>query len=465
MGRSKRTTLFLGAASAALYMSATTPVLSDSLQDALVAAYNSNPTLLADRARQRATDENSNQARAGWKPTVTINGSYTITESQRQIARFLGNATSVEDNDYTEGYAASVVATQPIFRGGRNFFSTKSADAQVRAGRASLTETEQQVFLSVVTAYMDVIRDRATVDLRKNNVDVLSRQLQASRDRFRVGEITRTDVSQAEARLSGARAALSSAEAQLAQSLASYEQIVGVPAASLDQAPAVPALPETLEEAVKSALDSNPTVVSAKETETAAKYDVRDAAGALLPSLEIQGTLQKDELTNRDQSQNYQATATAQVSMPIYQAGTNYSAIRQTKHVRNQRRLQVAETQRSVVQSTTTAWNNLLAARASIVANKEQVRANTVAFEGVQQEAQVGSRTTLDVLDAEQELLDSRVALVAAQRDEYVTSYQLLSAIGSLTAQGLALPTDIYDPVDNYKDVRWKFVGFGAPSE
>ena len=465
MGKLKQTTCLVGVTLAGVALGAQSSAWGETLQDALIAAYNSNPTLLADRARQRATDENANQARAGWKPTVTINGSYTITESQRQIARFLGNSTSVEDNDYTEGYAATVVATQPIFRGGRNFFSTKSADAQVRAGRAALTDTEQQVFLSVVTSYMDVIRDRATVNLRKNNVGVLTRQLQASRDRFRVGEITRTDVSQSEARLSGARANLSSAEAQLARSLATYEQIVGVTAGSLDGAAQLPPLPKTLEEAIKVAMDNNPNIMSAKETETAAKYDVKDSAGALLPQLEIQGTVQKDELTNRDDSQNYQATATAQVSMPIYQAGTNYSAIRQTKHVRNQRRLQVAETQRSVVQSTTTAWNNLIAARASIVANKEQVRANTVAFEGVQQEAQVGSRTTLDVLDAEQELLDSRVALVAAERDEYVTAYQLLSAVGALTAHGLELPTDIYDPVKNYNDVRWKFVGFGASGD
>jgi len=439
---------------------------AETLAEALASAYATNPTLLAERARLRSIDEDAAQARSEWRPTVTINTTYTQTQGRRNLARFLGSSQSALIKEHGETYSSTLSATQPLYRGGQLVAGVKSSDARVRAGRANLTATEQSVLLAATTAYFDVIRDLATVELTLNNVAVLNRQLQASQDRFRVGEITRTDVAQSQARLSRSQSDLARARATLAESQARYEEIIGhPPQGELQKSPGLPTLPSTLEQAQAKAMENNPTVEAAEESETAAMHDVRQSKGALLPSLEVVASIDRSEDLDLVNSNTTNRSAQVRMNLPLYQGGSEYARVRQAKHVRSQRRLQVAESQRDIRQQTATAWNNLLAARAAIESDQEQVRANPVALEGGQQEAQVGSRTVLDVLDAEQELLDSQVALVRSQRDEYVAAFQLLSAIGGLTAQSLNLDTQVYDPSEHYRRVRWKVIGFGTENE
>ena len=440
----------------------TSAAYSETLQEALVAAYTSNPTLLAERARLRATDETANQARAGWRPTVSLNGQYSMGESQRQVARFFGGSFPFTDETYTEQYSATLNATQPLFRGFQTLNASKAADARIRAGQAQLWSTEQQVLLETVTAYSDVIRDQAVVDLNRNNVQVLKRQLQASRDRFRVGEITRTDVAQSEARLSRSQSDLTRSEAALSESRARFGVVVGRAPGTLESKSGLPNLPQSLDQAINMAVSNNPGLRAAQENEMAAGFDVSQAKGGLLPTVDLQGQLNSTEATNRRDSQSTNTSFVTSLNIPLYQGGAAYSRVRQAKHLHSQTRLQVAETRRQVVQAATNSWQNLVAARAAIESDKQQVRANEIAYEGVRQEAQVGSRTTLDVLDAEQELLDSRVALVRTQRDVFVAAYQLLSSVGGLTAENLKLPVELYDPVENYQAVKNKLIGWGA---
>lgn len=438
---------------------------AETLDDALVSAYATNPTILAERARLKSVDEDSAQARSGWRPSVSINTTYSQSQGKRNLARFLGSSSSALIKEHGERYSSTLVATQPLYRGGQTRAGIKASDSLVKAGRANLTAIEQNVLLNAITSYFDVLRDEATVNLTLNNVTVLQRQLQASQDRFSVGEITRTDVAQAQARLGRSQSELARSRAALAESRSRYEEIIGhLPQGDL-KIPALPAVPASLEEATTQAKENNPNIVAAKQNETAAKYNVRQSKGSLLPSLEISASVDRSEDLDLVNSNDTNAQASLQMSLPIYQAGAEYSQIRQAKHIHSQRRLQVAETERDIHQQTSTAWNDLTAAKATIESDREQVRANEVAFEGVQQEAQVGSRTVLDVLDAEQELLDSRVALVRSRRDEYVAAYRLLAAIGGLTAQGLNLEADIYDPTENYEEVKWKVIGFGTENE
>lgn len=441
-------------------------VEAETLEEALAAAYNTNPVLLAERARQRATDEGVPQAKSAWAPTVTLNAQYRINQTRREISQFFGQVgVSFANTQLTKDYSASLTANQTLFRGFQNLNALRAAKARRREGVSVLTATEQNVLLSATTAFMDVIRDAATVELNKNNVQVLRRQLEAAEDRFRVGEITRTDVAQSEARLSLSQSGLTDAEAQLAESRARYEAIIGNPPGSLDPNPSMPDLPDSLDEAISLALKSNPDLIAVIEAEKAARYDVAQAKGGLLPTIGLQAQGNINEALNRMDEQGSSKTFLSTFSMPIYQGGRQFSVIRQVKHLASQARIRMAQIQRRIIQDTTTAWEDLLAARARIVSDEQQVRANEIAFEGVQQEARVGSRTTLDVLDAEQELLNARVSLVRSERNEYVAAYSLLSTMGLLTAGSLVLPVEIYDPEKNYRKVRWKLIGYGTTTD
>ncbi len=455
--------LYRASAVAALTLFVSVEASAETLEDALVAAYNTNPTLMAERARLRATDETASQARAGWRPTVTLNSSVTSSQSRRQISTgFFGGSVSATNSIlYSQQFSGSLTATQPLFRGGRTINATRSADAQVRAVRAQLWAAEQQVLLDTVTAYMDVIRDRATIDLNKHNVEVLQRELEASQDRFRVGEITRTDVAQSQARLSGSKSNLAISEAQLAESTSRYGVVIGQAPGNLEEPPGLPPLPSNIDEAIEVAAANNPNLISAQEAENAAKYDINQAKGVLLPSVDLQARYNVGNEIDQINSNSSSTTFSAQLTWPLYQAGAQYSRIRQAKQLHSRSRLLVTDAQRQVVQAATNAWEVLVSARATIVASEEQVRANEIAYEGVRQEARVGARTTVEVLNAEQELLDSRVALVRAKREEYVSAYQLVAAIGRLTGSGLGLPVELYDPEKNYKNVRRKLFGFG----
>jgi len=425
---------------------------SDTLVDALVAAYNTNPTILAERARLRATDENVAQAVSGWRPTISAQARYGSETTRR--AAGLGQLFGTQNT--TNPKTGSMVLSQPIFQGFRTLNQTRQAKAEVRAGRELLLSTEQQILLDAATAYIDVVQNQAVLELTQNNVRVLQRELEAAQDRFEVGEITRTDVAQAEARLSGAKSNLTAAEAELTSSREIYRRVVGHMPGTLSVPEMLPQLPPTEEEAAAVALANNPELMGAIEAEQASQYAVKVAKGALLPSVEFEASADhaEDQSIMGDQTSGY--SFVGQIVVPIYQAGAEYSRIRQVKELNNADRMRIAEVRRLVVENVAVAWERLRASRDVIKSSREQVRANEIAFEGVQQEAQVGSRTTLDVLNAEQELLDSRVVLVRARRDEFVATYALLAAIGRMTAANLALPVDTYDPTRNYKRVKYK---------
>lgn len=429
------------------------PAMAQTLSDVLSAAYNNNPTLLAARASLRATDEGVPQALSNWRPTVSVTGETGILrqEYDPQSPTF--------QNDTINPRTLSLTVAQPLYRGGRTEAATDSAEALVLAGRQDLASTERRVLLDAVTAYMDVVQNQAVLDLNRNNEEVLRRQLDATRERFRVGEITRTDVAQAESRLSGAIASRISAEGALVSARAVLARVIGEMPGTLNPPPPLPQLPQSEEEAVRTAYEENPDLLGARFREVAAKYDVRAISGALLPSVSLNGSLSTADETTRANLETESARIALQVTMPLYEAGSVYSQTRQRKQIHNQRRIQVEEQRRAVRQAVVQAWENLTTARSNIDARRAQVDAARIALEGVQQEAEVGSRTTLDVLDAEQEYLDARVAEVRARRDEYVAGFTLLSAIGRLQARQLTLPVEYYDPIENYQRVREKWFG------
>lgn len=406
---------------------------AESLDEALIAAYESNPTLMAERAGLRATGESIWQARAGWMPTVTLQGSMGTREVTDKITDLV-----IE----TDPVSGSAVVSQPIFRGGATFYGTKAAKAQTRAAEANLRSVEQQVLLDAVTAYYDVLRDISVVELSGNNVQVLERQLQAAQDRFRVGEITRTDVAQAEARLSGSRSRLTRSEATLTASRSAYERVIGhmpINMGEIGNLPELAVLPKSEEEAINTALQSNPNLQAIRDVEEASRQGIKATRGGLLPQVSLQGSYSVNEDQSGPDSESEVTAITGQVTVPLYQGGAAWSRLRQAKQVNSQNRIQIAETQRRVKEGVINAWEGLRSTQATIISSQQQVRANEIAFDGVQQEAQVGSRTTLDVLDAEQELLDARVTLVGARRNEMVAAYALLSAIGRLSVADLGL--------------------------
>ncbi|WP_439816783.1 TolC family outer membrane protein [Zavarzinia sp. CC-PAN008] len=432
------------------------PAQAETLMDTLVQTYQSNPTLESQRAQQRATDENVPQARSGWRPTVVVSG-------QAGVGRQGIDTDFGYGGDTLFPAAGQVQVAQPIYRGGRVDAGIDQAENSVAAGRAVLSATEQQVLLQAVTAYMDVLRDQAVLELNQNQVTVLNRQLDAAKDRFEVGEITRTDVAQSEARVSGSISQRRAAEARLTSSRAAYLRIVGSMPGNLDQPPPPPPLPTSEDEAREAALNSNPNLRAARYSEAAARDAVRIAKGALLPTADIVASAGIAHETSQANTTIDSQQVVAQVNIPLYQSGAEYSDIRRAQQTASQRLVEIAQAQRQVEEGVTNAWEALIAARAIVTSSQDQVRANEIAAEGVRQEAEVGSRTTLDVLDAEQELLNARVTLVGARRDEYVAAFQLLAATGLLTVEYLRLPVAAYDPALNYEQVRdawWGYPGF-----
>lgn len=429
------------------------PASAQSLTDALSAAYNNNPTLLAARAALRATDEGVPQALSNWRPTVNLTG------EAGKLRQDFDPSTASNPSDTLSPRTLQLSVSQPLYRGGRTESATDAAEALVLAGRQDLASTERRVLLDAVTAYVDVVQNQAVLELNRNNEEVLRRQLEATRERFRVGEITRTDVAQAESRLSRATADRISAEGALISSRAVLARVMGETPGTLVQPPPLPQLPANEDEALAIAYEDNPDLLGARFREVAAKYDVRTISGGLLPTVSVNGTLSKSDETSRANLETESAKIALTVTMPLYEGGSIYSQTRQRKQTHNQRRIQVEEQRRSVRQSVTQAWENLSTARSNITARRAQVDAARIALEGVQQEAEVGSRTTLDVLDQEQEYLDARVAEVRARRDEYVAGFTLLSAVGRLGARQLSLPVDYYDPETNYQRVRDKWFG------
>lgn len=437
----------------AAFAAATAPAQADTLKQALAAAYLNNPELRAERARQRATDESVPQALSGWRPNVSISG-----DVGRTRVKTFGIGGAARNTTDPRGYGLSV--SQPLFRGFRTLNNTKSAEAGVQAGREVLLNVEQNIILDAITAYLDVVRDSALLKLRGNNVSVLNEQLRSTRARFDVGELTRTDVAQARARRSGAVSQRDQASANLSTSRAVYKRIIGRAAGSLRYPRSIIAkLPRSRATAYDVALREHPGIQAALYNEQSANFAIKATKGELYPSVSLDGEYARRWEPSSTTRRSRSASITGRISIPIYQSGSVYSRVRQAKHTRSQRALELENIRNQVMAATSSAWSGLSAARAQIVSSQEQVRASRIALNGVREEAKVGQRTTLDVLDAQQELLDARVSLVVAERTATVASYSLLSAIGRLNARYLGLQVPYYDPTKNYSRVRNKWFG------
>ncbi|PKR54333.1 TolC family outer membrane protein [Thalassospira marina] len=422
---------------------------AETLDDALAKAYQSNPTLEAGRAQLRATDEEISQALSNWRPTVQLNGSAGI----RKLDVDTDQAATTRDSTLNP-YEVGLNVSQPLYRGGRTEAETERADARIKSQRAGLRSTEQTVFLNVATAYFNVLRDTAVVELNQNNIRVLERQLEATRDRFSVGEVTRTDVSQGEARLAGAKADLIAAQGTLANTRAVYERLVGNAPTDLKIPDPLGGLPTSVKQVIETASAQHPDVLQAQFSEDAAHDDIRLSEGALYPVVSLSAGVSRSSEASSEDTTTDTAEVLAEVTVPIYQQGAEYSSIRAAKQTASQARLVVDQTRREVIESATSAWENLVTARASIESQQAEVSAAEVALDGVQREASVGSRTVLDVLDQEQELLQARVSLVQSRRDAAVAEFQVKAAIGALNAQVLGLPVEIYDVEQNYNKVK-----------
>ena len=415
---------------------------AESLTDALALAYQSNPTIRAERARLRATQESRAQAWAGALPQITGSGAFNKVEST-QVANFAGSPQTVEAD--LDTVTAAINGEQAIFTGFQNFNAIKQAGARIRAGGAQLISVEQQVLTDVATAYFDVQRNMAVYDLNKKNVDVLIRQQEMATARFEVGEITKTDVAQADARLANSRAQLTNAQGNLAISRAAFAQLVGHVPADLDPVEALPTTPDDHETAQNLARQFAPALVGAREQAEISRRQVKIARGALLPTVSLTAGYQYADEPSNFVSEDEQFAYGARATIPLFRGGLNYSRIREAKALHASAEARIREAERQVRAGVTAAWERLLAARAVIVSAEAAVEANKLALEGVTQEALVGTRTTLDVLDAERELLDSEVSLVTAHRDEQAASFDLLAAIGLLTPEAIGIAEIVAD--------------------
>ena len=444
----------LSAAAAALLAGVAVPASAQTLEEALASAYNTNPQLQAERANLRATDEQIAQARAGWRPTVTLNGSLG-----KGYADVRGNPNNPIESSPQQ---AQMVISQPLYRGGRTVAAIEAAKNAIQAGRARLFATEQTVLLSAATVYLDMVQNQNVVRLNMANERVLRRQLEATNDQFRVGEVTRTDVSQAEARLAGATSNRIAAEGQLETSRASFQQVIGMPALRLTQPPRPRGLPPTSEQAALEASTRNPTVVAAQFDEGSARAQIDVVRGALLPTITLNGTgSYAKETPGSALPPTGIGSAVVQLSVPLYEAGTTYSQTRQARQVASQRLILINDARKTAIANATQAFETLLSSRARIESLTSQVQANEIALEGVRQEASVGSRTILDILNAEQELLNSQVSREQATHDDLVASFQVLSAMGRMTAKELVLPVELYDFEANFKDIENRWWGDG----
>jgi TolC family type I secretion outer membrane protein len=437
---SARHGILMGSLSAALLLGTmvAVPAMAQTLDQSWTQSYQTNPQLLSGRARLRATDERLPQAQAGWRPTVSTSASVGRLHTEQVSTR------TNKQNLTPKSYGISV--TQPLYRGG--------------------IATEQQIFLDTATFYVNVIRDQAVVELNANNELVLQQQLQAAQDRFRVGEVTRTDVSQAEARLASVIADKQAAEGQLRSSKASFTRSTGLEPTNLST-PIVPLqlIPTSLEEARTLAQANNPAITAAQYDEGVAKLAVDEVRGELLPTVSLVGDVSRRHDQQIGVERTSSASVTVQVSAPLYEGGSTYSRVRSAKQTAGQRKTDIDTQRRSAVEQATQAYEQMKSAQARIESLAAQIRANEIALEGVRQEAVVGSRTTLDVLNAEQELLNARVSMVRSKRDEQVAAYSLLSATGRLTARQLGLAVPLYDVEENYRAVDGKWLGTGIAQE
>ena len=431
---------------------------ADTLEEALVSAYNTNPQLLAERANVRATDEGVPQALAGWRPTVQFTGS----AGAERIENTPPAPPTAPAHATFQPKTVDLNVTQPIYQGGQTVAKTAAAEQAIEAERARNAATESLIFFDVIQSYFDVLRDQATVELNINNEQVLRRQLEATTDQFRVGSLTRTDVAQAEARLAAARSSRQQSEGNLAVSRSNFERFVGHPAQNLTQPELHPTIPATRDAALGLAATKNPNVLAALFTEDSARSTVVATRAQLLPSLNLVTDVNRAQETVSNGREATTGSVVFRVTMPLYEGGQIYSQTRQAQEKVAQSLGLTDDARRQAVQAATQAWETMQSARASAYSLQSTIGADQIALEGVRQEQQVGSRTILDVLNQQQELFSDQVQLVQAKHDASVAEFNLAQQIGILSAVNLGLPVKLYDVDLHYKSVRGKWLGFGS---
>ena len=464
---------------------------AETLEQALADAYLINPGLNAERARLRATDEQVAIAKAGLRPNIGWSGvtDYTNQNSSpdfRTIRGPRGNTTDIPTNAFTtstggliagDGTSQSLSSTfnltQTLFQGFKNLNAIRAAKSTVQAGRESLRNVEQNVLLEAATDYVNVVRDTAIVRLRENNVKVLTEQLKATKDRFDVGEVTRTDVAQAEARRADALATLAQAQANLKTSKAIYEQVIGHPPGNLETPRSIRhLLPSSLNDAMTMADGENPLILAAVYSEEASLYNIEEIMAQLLPTVQLNASFE-DQFPRGSTGRRFAAgngadeiqttTITGTVNVPLYQGGGPSAQVRQAKETNNQLKKEVEDARLRVHANVVSQWGVLTSTAAEIVSAQASVSANKIALIGVQEEEKVGQRTTLDVLNAQLELVTSQITLVTALRDRIVAEYSLYSASGRMDAQTLGLRVPYYDPIEHYDLVKNKWFGLRPP--
>ena len=459
--------LFTGAAVSVLLtaLAGPAPALADTIEAALVRAYQNNPQLNAQRAQVRSTDENVPQALSGYRPKVALTGSVGVQYTDTQINSQAQNGVL---RTITHGIDAprsvGVTATQNLYNGNQTANRTRAAESQVSGAREALRVLEQTVLLQAATVYMDYLRDAATLEVQRSNVRVLEQTLKQTRDRFNVGEVTRTDVAQSEAQLAAGNTQALTAESNLTTTRSNFRRIIGNEPSNL--APGSPVdryLPGSLASAVSLSLIENPNVTAGMYGIDVNYLQVKINEGALLPTINFQVAATQSYEQTMSIFRSFGASAVASINAPIYQGGAEYSLIRQSKENLAQQRLNLETTRDQTRANVVTAWGQLQAGKAQVQSAQAQVTASEIALNGVREEAKAGQRTTLDVLNAQQALVNARVALVTAQHDRVVASYSVLSAVGRLAPQVLGLNTTVYDPSVHYQQVRDSWAGVRTP--
>lgn len=437
------------------------PVSALTLDEALAAAYDYSPRIDAERARLRAVDEGVAIARSGYRPDIRANGDTSA------VSRDTRGGSLSDGSSRPRGYSIDLV--QPIFRGFSVTNAVNEAESNVRAGREGLRRVEQQVLAEAVQTFMEVVRDQAIVRLNENNVKVLTEELKATQDRFSVGEVTRTDVAQSEARRAGSLAELDLARANYQTSRGNFERTVGQPATGLvEPSLKLGMLPNSLDEVIAIATEENPNVVEALYLEQAARFQVDTIRGQLLPQVTLEASYD-DRYSSGDPttpSRVETGIVTGRLSVPLYEAGGRVHAeVRQSKQLHLARLQDIEEVRVQVKAFAIEAWARFVAARAALQSAKAQVEANQIALNGVREEERVGQRTLIEVLNAQQELLDSQVEEVRQRASVIIAAYALQAALGRLDALSLGVTSLVYDPEQHYFDVRRKWWGISITHE
>ncbi|THK40131.1 transporter [Ensifer sp. MPMI2T] len=424
--------------------------LAETIAGAMAKAYANNPDLNAARAGLRATDEGVPIAKSGFRPQISASATGTLTRTDIE---------KTGTRDFHSGQIG-ISITQMIFDGFQTLNNVRAAESNVFSSRETLKANEIQILLAAAQAYANIARDQQVVSIRRQNLAFLREQLNASQARLEVGEGTRTDVSQAEAELANAQSLLVSAIAQLKQSEAVYVQIVGAAPTGIRQpAPASKSMPRSLDQAVATGLRENPQILAAQYAVDSAGFQVKSAEGTMLPGVVLQGAVTRNTGNAGQGLDDTTASITARLEVPIYQGGAEYGQIRQAKEILGQQRILVDSARASVQQTVVSAYAQLDSALARITASRSQISAANLALEGVIEERKVGQRTTLDVLDSQQDVLDAQESLAAAQRDAVVASYSLLAAIGRLTVKTQGLAVAEYRSEEHYEAVKDKWFG------